>query len=351
MNELKMFVKLFNKHFLCSRTSLSPTVEYNTEKRERRLIKVDFSQLQDDDDEEDHWCTSPDSSGFWPQDEYQQLYNKNLAAYDLATEPQPSCRRYTLNVTTVNTDFGSQSVPQSRPCSRQSCNSSEADSFCMEPEVARALQDELTNLKPWHETMSVDDRLSLTLEEIVHIRSVLTKAELEGLPPEGHIKSDVENRKICFLCLKTRFGIFGPWGHRCTLCKRTVCSKCSSKMNIPMEHFSSVPVVLLSPSILCTPDDDQKSDTATFSPSDLSKAFESRSATPSEAGSLSRFRAKATTIGRAATVVDKMKGSETVVCHDCKMMVLQIIRTARVNRSEIRNKTLQSLTLNLSPVF
>lgn len=212
--------------------------------------------------------------------------------------------------------------------------------------MARALQDELTNMKPWHETMSVDDRLSLTLEEIVHIRTVLTKAELEGLPAEGHIKSDVENRKICFLCLKTRFGIFGPWGHRCTLCKRTVCSKCSSKMSIPMEHFSSVPVVLLSPSIMCTPDDDQKSDTF----SNSSKiSFESRSTT--EAGSLSRFRVKASTIGRAATVVDKMKANETVVCHDCKMMVLQIIRTARVNRSEIRNKTLQSLTLNLSPVF
>lgn len=202
--------------------------------------------------------------------------------------------------------------------------------------------------------MSVDDRLSLTLEEIVHIRTVLTKAELEGLPAEGHIKSDVENRKICFLCLKTRFGIFGPWGHRCTLCKRTVCSKCSSKMNIPMEHFSSVPVVLLSPSIMCTPEDDQKNETFSELSSNknntlnLSKAFENRNA---EAGSLSRFRAKASTIGKAATVVDKMKGNETVVCHDCKMMVLQIIRTARVNRSEIRNKTLQSLTLNLSPVF
>lgn len=212
--------------------------------------------------------------------------------------------------------------------------------------------------------MSVDDRLSLTLEEIVHIRTVLTKAELEGLPAEGHIKSDVENRKVCFLCLKTRFGIFGPWGHRCTLCKRTVCSKCCSKMNIPMEHFSSVPVVLLSPSIMCTPEDDQSE---TFLPSatesstnlmessssSLSSAFSSDNRKFIEAGSspLSKFRSRASTIGKTATMVDKMKGSETVVCHDCKMMVLQIIRAARVNRSEIRNKTLQSLTLNLSPVF
>lgn len=167
--------------------------------------------------------------------------------------------------------------------------------------MARALQDELTSPKPWHETMSVNDRLSLTLEEIVHIRSVLTKAELEALPVEGHIKTDVENRKVCFLCLKTRFGIFGPWGHRCALCKRTVCSKCHSKMHIPMEHFSSVPVVLLSPSIMCTPDADEKD---SFPKSLMDKLTESErkspdvsrpgssmeSSTISDPGSLGRFR-------------------------------------------------------------
>lgn len=41
-----------------------------------------------------------------------------------------------------------------------------------------------------------DDRLSLTLEEIVHIRSVLTKAELEVLPVEGRVKEDVEKRRV-----------------------------------------------------------------------------------------------------------------------------------------------------------
>lgn len=41
-----------------------------------------------------------------------------------------------------------------------------------------------------------DDRLSLTLDEIVHIRSVLTKAELEVLPVEGRVKEDVEKRRV-----------------------------------------------------------------------------------------------------------------------------------------------------------
>lgn len=114
-----------------------------------------------------------------------------------------------------------------------------------------------------------DDRLSLTLQEIVHIRSVMTKAELEGLPIEVRIKEDVEKRKVrfgygfcflgaafcycfvfgklvfinaicplfhfvqvCFLCLKTRFSIFGQWGVQCKLCQKTVCAKCYTKVRI-----------------------------------------------------------------------------------------------------------------------
>ena len=107
--------------------------------------------------------------------------------------------------------------------------------------------------------------LTLTLDEVVHIRSVLTKAELEGLPLDGDLKDDVAKGKvsgvlyccyklncrktrairvsvgdliiaasndsfqICFLCMKTRFGFFS-WGVRCQLCKQQVCSKCSTKV-------------------------------------------------------------------------------------------------------------------------
>lgn len=259
-----------------------------------------------------------------------------------------------------NTCGGNRRLPV-RPNKSEQCAKFEFHTTLFH-QVARALQDELTNTKPWHETISVDDRLSLTLEEIVHIRTVLTKAELEALPAEGHIKSDVENRKVCFLCLKTRFGIFGPWGHRCTLCKRTICSKCCSKMNIPMEHFSSVPVVLLSPSIIGTPEDEQKETTfprslvgrsadLTAYDSDEGAHGSSAEGRRAEPAALHRFRSRASAIGRTAGMVEKMKNNETVVCHDCKTMVLQIIRAARLNRSEIRNKTLQSLTLNLSRVF
>ncbi|KAK3910623.1 Protein spire [Frankliniella fusca] len=126
-----------------------------------------------------------------------------------------------------------------------------------------SLQEDLFHSKQWqHEC------LSLTLEEIVHIRSVLTKAELESLPVEGRVKEDAERGKVCFLCMKTRFSFFGPRGQQCRLCNRTVCSKCHSKMRIPTEHFSHVPVVAISPSQLASPEDapDLKShDAATFS--------------------------------------------------------------------------------------
>ena len=38
--------------------------------------------------------------------------------------------------------------------------------------------------------------LTLTLDEVVHIRSVLTKAELESLPLDGDLKDDVAKGKV-----------------------------------------------------------------------------------------------------------------------------------------------------------
>ncbi|XP_022237370.1 protein spire homolog 1-like [Limulus polyphemus] len=89
--------------------------------------------------------------------------------------------------------------------------------------------------------------LSLTLEEIVHIRNVLTKAELESLLVDKELHNEVEKGKICFTCKKTRFSFFGSWGVKCKLCERLVCEKCSTKMRIPVEHFSNIPVYMLSP--------------------------------------------------------------------------------------------------------
>ncbi|KNC32674.1 Protein spire, partial [Lucilia cuprina] len=215
-------------------------------------------------------------------------------AYDLATQCESrrvSARRHTIVGCQSNFDE-THSMPPSRPDSRQSDvhenvggdNVSTAkqlhNNYNQQQEHQQQQQQQQlkrsqspnnedinkmsnssSSLGPWNKSFMDektwnergDDRLSLTLEEIVHIRSVMTKAELEGLPVGIRVKEDVEKRKICFLCLRTRFSIFGPWGIQCKICQRTVCSKCYTKMRIPSEHFRNVPLVLISPSLLASP--------------------------------------------------------------------------------------------------
>lgn len=67
--------------------------------------------------------------------------------------------------------------------------------------------------------------LSLTLKEVQHIRSVLTKAEIESLGVTKSLRRDLVNNKICFQCLKTRFMFWGPWAIVCKLCNRSICER------------------------------------------------------------------------------------------------------------------------------
>uniref|UniRef100_A0A336LXU2 CSON005410 protein n=1 Tax=Culicoides sonorensis TaxID=179676 RepID=A0A336LXU2_CULSO len=203
--------------------------------------------------------------------------------YDLATQCESrrsSMRRHTIVGCSKSFNISSgdsKSLPGSRPDSRQRV---EAPSLSVPPSQMQSETQKTTEQNvstdqsienpsynksqetiwtnsldelQWKETLNATDKLSLTLDEIIHIRSVMTKAELEGLPVGIKIKEEVERRKLCFLCLRTRFSLFGQRGVNCKLCDRTVCIKCFTKMRIPREHFRHVPVVLLSPSILNSP--------------------------------------------------------------------------------------------------
>uniref|UniRef100_A0A1Q3EYC9 Putative spire n=1 Tax=Culex tarsalis TaxID=7177 RepID=A0A1Q3EYC9_CULTA len=208
--------------------------------------------------------------------------------YDLATQCESrraSMRRHTIIGCNQNyklDHLSSHSMPPSRPASRQSDHNGPTQGTpqhhpqlttatagtavttsnggmaadLLVPTSTMSSLDTWTKSSldehQWKDTFNLNDRLSLTLEEIVHIRSVMTKAELEGLPVDVHIKEDVEKRKVCFLCLRTRFTLFAR-GILCKLCQRTVCNKCNQKMRIPTEHFRNVPVVLLSPSLMNSP--------------------------------------------------------------------------------------------------
>ncbi|CAG4943300.1 unnamed protein product [Colias eurytheme] len=381
---------------------------------QRRLIKVDFDNLEDDEDEEDtEPCASPERPLPLPRLSAPRQPPKpwKRTAYDLATQcpsRRASMRRHTLAHAVPPTD-GAQSLPHSRPGSRASCGggaslaSSEAEGAAELSWSRSSLQDELiksvsgsplcVSHKQWQEAIMSEERLSLTLEEIVHIRSVLTKAELEVLPVEGRVKEDVEKRRVCFLCLKTRFGIFGPWGQKCKLCKKTVCQKCCSKMRIPTEHFAHVPVVLLSPSLLPSPDDEPSSfprslmarlvsadhhgavensvGSAPSSPAAARRASGAAgaagagaaSAPGSRGGSALGFceplsvppgamsRSVDGPPARRGAAAERLRGVQMAVCHDCKAMVLQIIKSSRASRSASRDRALRHLTLDLAPVY
>ncbi|XP_033219306.1 protein spire isoform X1 [Belonocnema kinseyi] len=397
----------------------------------------------EDDDEKDSANPWGKTGGLrLTKNEYHRFCDAQLESYDLATQcpsRRASARKHATrgNSLVLPSFSGTTSLPHSRPHSRQQTgvlgtNSSPggpspnlslnpSPSLSPQPRTrptpkprgslendihsdAKDWQNETPEQKPSLNDMFLDDRLSLTLEEIVHIRSVLTKAELESLPVEGRVKEDVEKRRVCFLCLKTRFGILGPWGQRCRLCERTVCVKCYTKMRIPTEHFSHVPVVLLSPGLLISPTSSEPESgknswlrssgavgSAPASPASRCRDSNLRSATPSSpsvtpsavptadstptshakpeylhgaekrrfkpTGSPAKLSTTATfgSLGgltpEQRLVAERFRGVSMVVCHDCRIMVIQIIKSSRNTRTTIRNNVISRLTLNLSPAY
>ncbi|XP_076753537.1 spire type actin nucleation factor isoform X2 [Xylocopa sonorina] len=397
---------------------------------------------QRDDDESDSANPWRKTGGLrLTRNEYHRFCDTQLESYDLATQcpsRRASARKHAAKRSIALTALtGTTSLPHSRPQSRQHAGTTESTlsqgpspnisvnpspSLSPQPRarqprrsqtIAEGAKDAEDQNEDWQDDkgqkptlgdMFLDERLSLTLEEIVHIRSVLTKAELESLPVEGRVKEDVEKRRVCFLCLKTRFGLLGPWGQRCRLCERTVCVKCYSKMRIPTEHFAHVPVVLLSPGLLLSPSssepDTSKSSwlraggaagSAPASPASRRKDSSLKSVTPSStptttpvliltptstppsharretenqekrsykgSGSPANvpspkaFSSFTSHLPEQRLAAERLRGVSMVVCHDCRIMVIQIIKSSRTTRATIRNNVISRLTLNLSPAY
>ena len=205
--------------------------------------------------------------------------------------------------------------------------------------------------------MTALEKLDLRLEEVIHIRSVLTKAELESLPLDGTLKVDVEQGKICFLCMKTRFGLF-TWGVRCQLCHQQVCSKCSKKMHIPTDHFSSV-----DPSIL------SKDNKSKIRPKINQTSSSVVGSAPNSPDSKRKSQATGLTAPNTATAAagpvslpaniavqqqksrDNIQGPLLQVCTDCRQMVLEVIRAKTTARRFQLTKALFSKNEPKEEVF
>uniref|UniRef100_A0A0K2URD6 KIND domain-containing protein n=1 Tax=Lepeophtheirus salmonis TaxID=72036 RepID=A0A0K2URD6_LEPSM len=113
---------------------------------------------------------------------------------------------------------------------------SQGDSF-ISPQCSPKLNSKISRRDDW----SIFNKCDLSLEEMIHIRSVHTKAELEDSVVEPRIKTDLESSKLCFLCMKNYFGFFS-WSYKCKLCKKCVCSSCMTKIRIPSDDFSKISV-------------------------------------------------------------------------------------------------------------
>ncbi|KAF6720184.1 spire-like protein 1 [Oryzias melastigma] len=83
--------------------------------------------------------------------------------------------------------------------------------------------------------------LSLTVEEVMHIRQVLVKAELEKFQQYRDVYHAMKKGKLCFCCRTKRFSFF-TWSYICQFCKKPVCSQCCKKMRLPSKPYSSLPI-------------------------------------------------------------------------------------------------------------
>uniref|UniRef100_A0A8C7GNJ0 Spire type actin nucleation factor 1 n=1 Tax=Oncorhynchus kisutch TaxID=8019 RepID=A0A8C7GNJ0_ONCKI len=88
--------------------------------------------------------------------------------------------------------------------------------------------------------------LALTVEEVMHIRQVLVKAELEKFQQYKDVYNELRKGKLCFSCQTKRFSFF-TWSYTCQVCKRPVCSQCCKKMRLPSKPYANLPVSSLGP--------------------------------------------------------------------------------------------------------
>jgi len=229
----------------------------------RKLIKPDLlamSQLLNFDEEDEDELESEEETESGDEKSHSPTEWQKAVVKDLANQTKQRVqRRHSITLCTnsyrrkssVSSSGGSsiQSTPKTSFSSPHN-NYSPSDNGCSPSpsyklntsQMHASLQEEY-NSPEWQRALQT---LNLSLDEVAHIRSVLTKAELEGLPLEGSVKDNVCRGKVCFLCMKTRFGLFSR-GQKCEMCKQTVCAKCHTKMNIPVEHFTATPVYALSP--------------------------------------------------------------------------------------------------------
>uniref|UniRef100_A0A096MQ61 Spire type actin nucleation factor 1 n=2 Tax=Papio anubis TaxID=9555 RepID=A0A096MQ61_PAPAN len=177
--------------------------------------------------------------------------------------------------------------------------------------------------------------LALTVEEVMHIRQVLVKAELEKYQQYKDIYTALKKGKLCFCCRTRRFSFF-TWSYTCQFCKRPVCSQCCKKMRLPSKPYSTLPIFSLGPSA-------------------LQRGESMRSEKPSTTHhrplrSIARFSSKSKSMDKSDEELQFPKElmedwSTMEVCVDCKKFISEIISSSRRSlvlankRARLKRKT------------
>uniref|UniRef100_A0A672SGX8 Protein spire homolog 1 n=1 Tax=Sinocyclocheilus grahami TaxID=75366 RepID=A0A672SGX8_SINGR len=165
--------------------------------------------------------------------------------------------------------------------------------------------------------------LTLTVEEVMHIRQVLVKAELEKFQQYKDIYNALKKGKLCFSCRTKKFSLF-TWSYTCQFCKRPVCSQCCKKIKLPSKPHASLPISSLGPSIL------PKKESA------ASAATEKTTSTSSHKRH-SLQRTMSSKHGERSSSKDELElpeqftedWSSMEVCVDCKKFINDIISNSR----------------------
>ncbi|XP_052389870.1 protein spire homolog 1 isoform X3 [Carassius gibelio] len=174
--------------------------------------------------------------------------------------------------------------------------------------------------------------LTLTVEEVMHIRQVLVKAELEKFQQYKDVYNALKKGKLCFSCRTKKFSLF-TWSYTCQFCKRPVCSQCCKKMKLPSKPHASLPISSLGPSILPKKE------------SGASAAPEKTSTTSSlKRHSLQRTMSRSSKHGERSSSKDELELPEQFtedwstmeVCVDCRKFINDIISNSRHNQSTKR---------------
>ncbi|KAM3839869.1 protein spire homolog 1 isoform 2-T2 [Vipera latastei] len=178
--------------------------------------------------------------------------------------------------------------------------------------------------------------LALTVEEVMHIRQVLVKAELEKYQQYKDVYTALKKGKLCFCCRTRRFSFF-TWSYTCQFCKRPVCSQCCKKMRLPSKPYSSLPIFSLGPSAL------QKGES--FMRPEKTPVSHHRSLK-----GIPRLSSKSKSVDKSSEEAffpkELMEDWSTMeVCVDCKKFISEIINSSRRSlslankRARLKRKT------------